>query len=386
MTERASDTPRPAIAGMRIKRLIAQIHSWAGAIAFLLVFLITASGVLAGFVPELLEAEFGEAIISPEPPGEDAPYADIDVIVAAARAASSRPIMPVFVVMDRTRFEIGAAFVLGVPQDDSGDRFHSVAVDPYRGVALGNADILNSLAADVVHFHESLLLGEGGGITVTLIGVLMIAFVATGIYQWWPRRGRALAKAANWRLRGSGYAKLFKLHGLGGIWLAPLVLLWAWTGIYAAKPGWVANVLDDPNVPEAQGFDTACGAGSVGLGAAARIAQARHPDKRLTILQAGMKPGEPHQVILKASGDRNAMYGDTRVMVSRLCADDVVSYTLDRHDVLASLGAMNYSLHAGRTFGPFRVPLLLICGIGLLVLSVAGLVVWFKKTFPSRRR
>ena len=368
------------------RRLVAQVHSWAGAIAFAFVFLISLSGVLSGLAAEMFHWQYGD-VVAPPSPEKGAPYADIDEIIRTASDGYGGDFQLQALLMDDTRFEIGAAMVFGVTPSEHGDPSAvALMTDPYRADYLGAIDIDTSWASYVIHFHDSLLLGEGGGVTIAIVGLLMIAFVFTGLYQWLPLNGRVWRKATRLHLRGNARAKMFHLHSLIGFWLALPVLLFTFTGVYLSKPAWFGDVFEVSSFEETPPWDNnpvkACSGNTVSPSAAAELAEAAFPDRRLALLSPPRGDNRSYFLRLKGAGDANKLYGDAAAWVHADCPGRLHTVVMDPN-ARQTFGAMIHSLHSGRTFGAFGLPLIILTGIGLALLSAAGVFVWWKQTFRN---
>ena len=83
--------------------------------------------------------------------------------------------------------------------------------------------------------HGELLMGDNGSILVELAACWAIVMVVTGLYLWWPRQAQGLGGVLYPRLgRGS---KLFwrDIHAVTGMWISSLVLFLQLTGLPWAK-------------------------------------------------------------------------------------------------------------------------------------------------------
>ncbi len=291
--------------------------------------------------------------------------------------------------MERTRFEVEAALVFGAATEDGGTtRSVGVALDPYRNTYLGTFNSDESWVRFIISFHDSLLLGDNGKITVALLGVLLIVFAATGIYQWWPRQGKPWRKATTFKLSGSRYGNLFQLHGLIGLWSIPFVVIWAFTGAYLLKPDWFGNMLprlpSEPPPAVVSEFTAACQGGSVSPGEAAARGQAAFPDARFTSLIMPSNERPYYGLTLERRGDYDKLRGDIRVWVSSVCIDRIHTHELDSSAIRASLGAMVSSIHFGHTFGWLGTPVIVMTGLMICVGSVVGFLVWWMWIFGRK--
>lgn len=363
------------------RTVIAQTHRWSGAVSFVLLFLVSFSGILAGFTGTIMQMQYG-AVVSPPAPPAGSHYANVDDLLKMVRDGYGPAFTPRVILMERTRFEVDAALVFGSASENDGTtRSVGVALGPYRNTYLGAFHTDESWVGFIIKFHDSLLLGENGKITVALLGVLLIFFAATGIYQWWPRQGRPWRKATTFKLFGSRYGKLFQLHGLIGLWSLPFVVLWAFTGAYLLKSDWFGNVLpglpSEPPPSVVLEFAAPCQGGSVSPGEAATRGQAAFPNARFTSLMMPSDKRAYYGLTFERHGDYDKLRGDLRAWVSSVCIDRIHTHVLDDSAMRTRLGAMVSSLHFGHTFGWFGTPIIVMTGLMICTGSVVGFLVWW---------
>ena len=378
------DTRQPEKSAASVRSTVTKVHSWSGAILFVLVFLVSLSGALSVFAGDMFRWQYGDAVLADDVPEATPPATPAELLDAAMNTADE-PFQPAIIMMPDSRFFMETPVVIGTnTRANKPPEQVFLTMDPYTAEHNATIDVSESWTSLVVHFHDSLLLGEGGAVTIAAIGILMILFTLTGLYQWWPRDGYLWRKASNFRLRGGTYSKMFKLHGLVGLWLAPLVILWSFTGTYLSQPDWFGNVFAPPSMDlsdeETAAMARSCGSGSVTLAQAFDAAQSHTDGQQLKMLLLP-RDESPYEFLFQGNSALNKHYGDTTVSVSATCADTVVTKTPENLNFSETLGAMMFSLHTGRTFGPLRIPLVLLTGLLLSIMSAAGLYVWWKKTF-----
>ena len=328
-----------------------------------------------------MQMQYG-SVVSPPAPQAGSHYVNVDDLLKTARDGYGDAFSPKVILMDRTRFLVDGALVFGAASEDDGTvRNVGIGLDPYRNTYLGAFNTNESWAGLIIHFHAALLLGEGGKITVALLGVLLIFFAVTGIYQWWPRQRGTWRKATTFKLFGSPYAKLFQLHGLIGLWVAPFAIIWAFTGAYILKPEWFGDLLPwppgEPPAAVVSAFAAPCQEGPVSQGEAMALGQAAFPNGRFTSL---VMPSEQHayyRLTFKRHGDYDKLRGDARAWVSSVCGSRIHTHVVDDSVIRATLGAMVTSVHFGRTFGSYRIPILVITGFLICAGSAAGFLVWW---------
>ncbi|MFV3075464.1 PepSY-associated TM helix domain-containing protein [Niveispirillum fermenti] len=118
-------------------------------------------------------------------------------------------------------------FFMALPEGDS----RRVFVDPYQAMVLGDLDYRRTLIGIADQVHGSLMLGETGDAIVELMACWGVVLTVTGLYLWWPADRFRLRGLLVPRLTAGGRALLRDLHGVVGFWSALLILFLILTGL-----------------------------------------------------------------------------------------------------------------------------------------------------------
>ena len=362
-----------------MRSLMLDLHAWMGAFASLFVLGVTVSGILMLFSGSLLELE--TAALSPvEARTDDAPP-DLDAYIASAAQLAGSSFIPLGYLGANSEVITDAEMIYGLsaPPEAAGE-IQIVGFSPATGEATGSFLLDRTITHHVIDFHYTLLAGEVGLVFVAVIGLLMTLLAVLGLYLWWPGRLRVSRKLQSFAVSGPLIRKSFRLHSLVGFWLSLAVIVWALTGVYWSKPDWFPESFT-PNVDRlpgsfAAGIDGSTCQGSVSPGMAAAVALERYPGARLFEAEFAA-PGRPYHTIYLSTGrDMDRHDGDVRVWVHASCVDAVASRTLTG---LGVVGALGQSIHSGRIFGPLRTPIVLLIGFALVLLSITGLHLWWRR-------
>ena len=128
-----------------------------------------------------------------------------------------------------------AVLVIGHGDDKTG-----VAVNPYTAEVLqtfpwraGWYDFVNKI-------HGTLLLGTFGDRMIEIAASLAMVMIATGLYLHWPRNGSTWRNALVPRLRTSGRTFWKSLHGVLGMWISAILVVFlisglSWSGIWGER-------------------------------------------------------------------------------------------------------------------------------------------------------
>lgn len=223
---------RSAPRKLRLRALWLQVHKWLGILLAILIIPISLSGsalvwhdwldetlnparhgeMLAALTPSYYTAAAtqalapGERILSIGFPKEGGP-----VTVTAARPAIAGETRPV-----RTQ----------------------IWLDPADGRVIDRA-ASNEGAVRVLHvLHGSLMVPGVGRQIVGWVGVAMLISSLTGLWLWWPLKGR-VTKGLRWRRRSDTNDNI---HHMAGFWVAlPLAML-SFTGVWISFPALFAQI------------------------------------------------------------------------------------------------------------------------------------------------
>ncbi|MFS4583536.1 PepSY-associated TM helix domain-containing protein [Phaeobacter sp. C3_T13_0] len=121
--------------------------------------------------------------------------------------------------------------------DHNGDAI-MVAVDPYTATVIQTFPRRSGWYDFADGLHSDLMLGVTGDRMLETAASLALVLIATGLYMWWPRKigwRRALLPTP-----GRGRSLWKSLHGVVGIWVSLLLVLFlvsglSWAGIWGEK-------------------------------------------------------------------------------------------------------------------------------------------------------
>lgn len=259
--------------------------------------------------------------------------------------------------------------------------------------------------------HGELLMGDRGSNLVELAASWTIIMIVTGLFLWWPRNVRGLGGVLYPRL-SQGKGILWRdLHSVTGVWISVLALFllatglpWAkfwgnyfksvrrWTGTAVAQQDWTTG-----SERAARGKDSSGGTGehsghNSSSGGGRRSGKARMPKDMdgFDRVVATVSPlGLEHPVIIAPpSGDSTDWTAKSMTQNRPHRADLVVNGSTgeivsrkdfrDRHWVDRAVG-YGIAAHEGQLFGWFNQLLGLITALGLVLLSVSGFVLWWRR-------
>ncbi|HTU24127.1 MAG TPA: PepSY domain-containing protein [Pirellulales bacterium] len=258
--------------------------------------------------------------------------------------------------------------------------------------------------------HGELLMGDTGSMIVELAASWTIVMILTGLFLWWPRQSKGLAGVAYPRLRAGSRIFWRDVHSVTAVWISAMTLIlllsglpWAksWgnylkavrrlTGTAVAQQDWTTGSSraaaptgegdsgehgghrghsggrrgegDGPTPKDLTAVDRiAATVGPLGLASPVLIAPPRRGSTNWTA--KSMTANRPQRVNLVVDGASG-------VITSR-------ENFSDRHLIDRIIGT-GIALHEGQLFGWPNQLLGLVTASGLILVSVSGVVMWWRR-------
>lgn len=310
---------------------------------------------------------------------------------------------------------------------DAGPR--SLWIDRTNGEVLHDTSTPGRFMNFVKRIHGTLLAGDRGSLVVEIMASWMIILIITGVYLWWPRG------AEWWRVfvpkfgEGPGRRETWrKVHGMGGAWIGGIVLAilffgLPWTQVWGdgfnkAKdlaglktPGQEWFVTLESGTPHADhsmhdmhaGMDHGMGAGlwdqGKGTGdTAVPPASAGAGDPAPLSLQDILKISRPERyappVEVQPPRGENGVWTIRSMAASRpdrmtvhhdrWTGEELMRIEFTDHNPVDRFMALGVAFHEGALFGWLNQAVGVIATLGVILLSVTGGVMWWRRR-PSGR-
>ncbi|WP_225776060.1 PepSY-associated TM helix domain-containing protein [Pseudomonas sp. Marseille-Q5115] len=291
-------------------------------------------------------------------------------------------------------------------------------INPYTGQVLGTQHGLYNLQAIARALHGELMVGKVGDAVVELAAGWGIVLVVSGLYLWWPR-GNGAAGALWPRLRSRGRIFWRDLHAVVGFWgslglLFMLLTGMTWTGIWGKQYAELwnrfptgmfsevplsdvkARTLNDaarqtvPWALETTPMPVSGGAHAEHMGHAGANSGPAAPQVGLqgvveTAERAGVHPGYSitlpktgtgvYTVAVFADDPRN----DATLHIDQYTGQVLVDVRYAQYGLLARATELAVMLHEGKMFGLANQLIVLVVCLMVLLGSVSGLVMWWKR-------
>ncbi len=232
-TPDTTETKPSTEADASLFRVVWRWHFYAGIFVAPFLWVVALTGSLYLFSTEIMDLAHAD-IFFVEPTAKRAPLAS--QLEAAQASFPGESIDNVRIYKDPAR----TTLVVLHPQPPEGVDPKTHHAHRYVFVNPNNATIVASVTFDfllmlfmlVLEIHRSLFLGTTGRIVTELATSWGIILFVSGIFLWWPRR-RGKTMGIWWpRLSGKRYVVLRDLHALAGLYVSPVILVIAGTGLF----------------------------------------------------------------------------------------------------------------------------------------------------------
>ncbi|MFA5921549.1 MAG: PepSY-associated TM helix domain-containing protein [Methylococcaceae bacterium] len=281
--------------------------------------------------------------------------------------------------------------------DETIDKLYAplmVDVDPYTAEVLSSRFWGETLLTIIYELHTSLLLGilssadigMLGFQIVGFLGVLLFISLGTGVYLWWPRRGK-LRQALTIKQGASAVRLNYDVHKTLGIYSSIVLLVLAFTGFSFPYRDWVqpvvvklspVNAPPFKNPPELKSTPLP-GIKAITLSQAVAVADQVFPDAELRWVATPNGSDGYYVVEKRQEGELNIRRPRSKVWVEQYSGK--ILKVENPNDFTAGDIFLNlmFILHNGEALGlPGRI-LVCLTGLVLPTLYVTGLLHWLRK-------
>ncbi|WP_404360002.1 PepSY-associated TM helix domain-containing protein [Methylotuvimicrobium sp. KM1] len=311
-------------------------------------------------------------------------YLPLDRIMASVKEAHPARHGPWTLEMPQTSSGMVTAWY-EKPHETIGELYAPlmVSVNPYTGEVVASRFWGRTLTTWLHDLHTQLRLDRRGWRLVGYLGLLFGVSILTGIYLWWPGKGRFLQV---FKIRyHSGIVRLaFDLHrmiGLVGALLLPMLIV---TGLHLSFPSVLENLTGSDNLGHGdQGPPIRSTAvpndRPVTMEEAVLLARGPFPKAKLRRITTPAGAVGIYRVDLRQNEEINRRHPFTTVWVDRWsghikAARDPYSFTSGQALTIAI-----WPIHTGEALGPWGRFLWFIVGWLPLILYVSGLMVWLRR-------
>jgi Uncharacterized iron-regulated membrane protein len=236
-------------------------HFYAAFIVLPLLLLLAVTGLGVLLKPTLERTFYGDRLyLYPGGNAQPLPYAEQrQAVLARYPGATFRSVLP---PRDRNR---STQFDITLPEGKMVGSYRdqtllSVYVDPYTAKVLGTIKGSARLDNVLSDLHGNLLLNRWGDWIVEIATGWTLVMMATGVFLWWPRKGKGqgFRQAFRIRFKARGRKRWRDLHSVPGAVFASVIMFMVVTGLpwsqfwgdrWARMIEWVGsgeNAIDTP--------------------------------------------------------------------------------------------------------------------------------------------
>lgn len=346
-----------------------QVHKWIGLILAILIIPISLTG------SALVWHDWLDARLEPQ---RHASYGEVSLPPSAYFDAANRVIGPDERI-STLRFEADGRPVMVTatkPAPAGGGRPErtNVWLDPTNASVIDQASGSSGLVQVMHVLHGSLMVPGWGRTIVGWVGVFMFISCLTGIWLWWPLTG-SFATGLNWKRRNTLNANL---HYLTGFWiLVPLAML-SFTGAWISFPKLFGTFESRP-APSASDRARAMRATPLESPAMSidQALAAANPHATGELLSIGWPTDKKAE--WKVSFKREG--GPAEVIVS----DATGEAKPPKPPQPETLARTMRRWHDGTGMGPVWQVLIFLGGIIPALLSVTGILIWWRARKPRQK-
>lgn len=366
-----------------MRKNLVLVHRWLGIFAGLYVALIALSGIGMVFSTTFYEWEFGADKVSV--PMQNKPYVAPDLWLAKAEAKFGKlPSVEGYFGPRATPMRISAPTIIFTPvRPDGGDAHGVVTVNPYTGKPLAQFIAEDSWSMLPLKLHMSLFVPPAiSSWVLVVMSVVIFGFALSGLYLWWP--GRKRIRAAMVIPKPASVTGLRRFHAGIGFWSSPLLILAAVTGLMLTRFD-VAEAITKPlgastEYDQSTALKTICASNTTAsAGDALAAARAKYPGTELSSLFLPTPENPFHQIWLRPAQTTVPARGNVEVIVDAKCGNILFS----RGDTEMEAGdtVLTYlvELHNGRLLGLFGEGVIVLQGLALLMLPLAGITLFLRR-------
>ncbi|AYA37939.1 hypothetical protein D3Y59_13330 [Hymenobacter oligotrophus] len=359
----------------QVTRRLFKLHSWLGLATGALLLVVSLSGVILLFEPQLDHA-LNSRLLTVAVPAQPQPSLD-----GVLRAARQRFPQPAYLRLRRLPEAPNQAVEVSVDQPDH--TWTLAYFDPYTARYLGQRNAREHLFGWLLGLHYSLMGGKAGELVVALLGLTLLLSVGTGtvVYRKHLLPVLLFRQRINWknaRTAASG------LHRVVGVWALLFNLVMAGSGAWMLRASFLPSTYAAEEDAETQ--TAAQPPVQVSLDTLTLRATAAVPSLQV---QGVVLPRTATDTLVTVSGRLadSPLLGNFSQAVELSAstgrivrADDVRASGVTERAELVAL-----TLHFGQ-FGGWLVKLLwTVGGLSPALLSITGFVLWRRRTAPRTR-
>ncbi len=387
--------PQQEVSGVNsLYRAVWRWHFYAGIIFAPVLVLLAITGIIYLFKPQIENVIYKDYYYIKVGKEKLTAEQQIEAVKEVYPDASITRYKPAFEA-DRSA-EIGIAGKYGII---------TVFVNPYNGSILGDLKDDEKFMSEVKNLHGELMIGTIGDRIVEMAACWALILLITGLYLWWPRNKRNIFGTLIPRFTKGKRIILRDLHAVPAFWFSLFVSIFILTGL--PWSGLWGDLINRVATMTQTGYPTGLWDGNVpkSIVPSKEVATVPWAAENLPVPesdQAAVSPLLVTQVMKIANENKVAKgyaitfpqekKGVYTVSVSPDKPEKQATLHIDQYSgkvladlrfadygVLAKVISIGVALHEGHYFGLANQLLDLIICLGLIGISVTGILMWWKR-------
>ncbi|AIE60347.1 PepSY-associated TM helix domain-containing protein [Bacillus methanolicus] len=376
-------------------RAVWRWHFYAGIIFAPFIILLAITGIIYLFKPQIENVMYKDYYYV---------HPALEKLTAEQQIESVKRVYPNALVRRyKPSFEADRSAEVGITGKDG---MMTVFVNPYNGKILGDLKDDEEFMNKVRKLHGELMIGTTGDRIVEMASCWAMILLITGLYLWWPRNRKDIFGTFIPRFSKGKRTMLRDLHAVPAFWFSLFVAIFIltglpWSGLWgdlinrvstATQSGyptglWDGNLpkstipsKDVAKVPWAAENLPVPESGQSGVAAPLSVSQimkVANENKVEKGYSINFPQGEKGVYTVSVSSDKPQ--GQATLHIDQYSGKVLADLRFADYGVLAKAISIGVALHEGHYFGLANQLLNLIVCLGLIGISVTGVVMWWKR-------
>jgi len=255
-----------------------------------------------------------------------------------------------------------------------------VSVNPYTAEVVSSRYWGQTFTTWVLDLHTQLRLDRFGWILIGVFGVLLLVSVSTGVYLWWSD-ARQFWQALTVRHNAGLMRLLFDLHRLMGLFIAPMLLVLAFTGVQLSYPQILETLFGASGMEHGETGRVIISTAQpnnhpTGLESAEFIARSAFPRAELRRVTTPAGDTGIYRINLRQPSEINHRHPFTTVWVDRWSGQIKEVRNPAKFATGEKILEWLWPLHTGEALGATGRFVWFFTGLALCFLYVSGVVHW----------
>ncbi len=260
-----------------------------------------------------------------------------------------------------------------------------VSVNPYTAEVVASRIWGDFVMTWIYNLHYQLLLDKTGKIILTVTGVFILFSIGSGLYLWWPSRGK-IKSALTLKRKASKQRFVYDLHKLNGIYGLLVLLIVVGTGTLLELPPLkeIVGSMSKLYKPENTQSEFSKDARRIAVDDAVSIAMNRFPHANVKWIDTPKGLSGSYRINLRQPGEPGQRFPKTNVWVDQYNGQIVSIRDVEKDSTGDTFIRWLHPLHSGQAFGLFGRIIICISGLVPLILYITGFIRWRQKKRNKR--